>query len=348
MTAGPVLVGLQGPDLQPEERELLSHPQVGGVVLFARNYTDPEQLAGLVAAIHDLRPPLLVCVDHEGGRVQRFGRGFTAMPAPSLLGRLYDIDPAEALAVADAHGRLMALELRAVGIDVDFAPVIDLGRNDSDVLDGRTLHADTEVVSRLALAMLRGMHEAGIAAVAKHFPGHGGVRADSHHELPIDERQLVDLEFADLVPFARLANNGLEAVMAAHVVYPHIDPRPAGYSPFWLRDLLRGRLGFAGAIFSDDLQMTAAAWAGDLVDRTEAALEAGCDAILVCQNQAEVGVVLDRLEGRIDPVGRLRLARLRKRRAPRPWQGLRRDPERQRLRRRLIALDRFVNPEIPL
>ncbi len=347
MTAGPVLIGLEGYELLPLERELLSHPQVGGVVLFARNYADPEQLAALTGAIHGLREALLVAVDHEGGRVQRFTGGFTALPPVSAIGRQYGTGPDEALALAESVGRLMALELRAVGIDLDFAPVVDLAHPDSEVLAGRTFGDDPEVVTALARACLRGMHAGGLAGVAKHFPGHGGVEADSHTGLPVDERALGDIELADLIPFMRLVGDGLEAVMVSHVLYPRCDSRPAGFSPFWLQRVLRGRLGFEGAIVSDDLQMAAAAWAGDLGDRVEAALEAGCDAVLVCQNQEEVPAVLDRLGGRLDPVGRLRLARLRPRRPGRPWSALPHDPDWRRCRRELERMGGAIEPELP-
>ena len=349
MTAGPVLIGLKGLTLNADERELLLHPQVGGVVLFARNYENPEQLAALIADIHHLRQTLLVSVDHEGGRVQRFDQGgFTVLPPPSCLGLLYDHDAQAGRTLAERYGWLMAVELRSVGIDINFAPVIDLASAQSDVLAGRTLHAQAEVVSLLAMASLRGMHQGGLAAVAKHFPGHGGVSGDSHHELPIDERSLLDIEAADLLPFARLASNGLEAVMAAHVLYRQVDCRPAGYSPFWLQTVLRQRLNFQGAIFSDDLQMQAAAWAGDIGDRVEAALAAGCDAVLVCQNQAEVGTLLESMEKRVDPVSRLRLARLRPPRQGKPWKTLRHDPLWQQARQSLARLEQEVNPQLPL
>ncbi len=348
MTAGPVLIGLQGSDLLPEERELLQHPQVGGVVLFARNYENPGQVAALIAAIHRQREALLVCVDHEGGRVQRFGQGFTALPPAACLGLAYDRDAGPARALAEDYGWLMAVELRSVGIDINFAPVVDLASHGSDVLAGRTLHADAEAVSLLAMACLRGMHRGGLAAVAKHFPGHGGVTADSHQELPVDERPLADLELADLLPFARLVANGLEAVMVAHLLYPQIDRRPAGYSPFWLQTVLRRRLNFQGAIFSDDLQMQAAAWAGGLEDRVEAALEAGCDAVLVCQNQQQLARLLDSMPPRIDPVSRLRLARLRPPKLGKPWSVLRHDPAWQQARQRLLASEQLLNPQLPL
>ena len=348
LTAGPVFVGLRGHALTDEEREFLQHPQVGGVVLFARNYAAPEQLAALVESVHALREALLVCVDHEGGRVQRFTHGFTELPAASRLGQRHDADPVAALGASESLGRLMALELRAVGIDVDFAPVVDLANPGSELLADRTFHADAAVVTALAGRCLRGMHAGGLAGVAKHFPGHGGVEADSHTQAPVDDRELADLEMADLIPYQRLVGDGLEAVMVSHVRYPRIDERPAGFSPFWLRRVLRGRLGFEGAIISDDLQMAAAAWAGGLEDRVEAALEAGCDAVLICQNPAGLADVLDRLGDRADPVGRLRLARLRGRRPGPSWNTLRRDPLWQRLRRAVTGLVPPPEPELPL
>lgn len=290
---------------------MLQHPQVGGVILFSRNYASREQLAALVAEIHDLRrPPLLVAVDHEGGRVQRFREGFTRLPAARRFGERFDERPRQALALAEEAGWVMAAELRAVGVDFSFAPVLDLYRGVSPVIDDRAFHQDPEVVAELARAVMRGMHEAGMAAVGKHFPGHGTVAGDSHDMLPVDGRPFEDIRTEDLLAFERLIHYGLPAVMPAHVVYSRVDPRPAGFSRLWLREVLRERLGFTGAVFSDDLSMAGAAVAGDYPRRALAALEAGCDMLVVCNDAAGARQVLEALPAAADPVAQARLVRM--------------------------------------
>lgn len=292
---GPVMLDLKGPALSPVERERLEHPLAGGVILFSRNYADPAQLAHLVAEIHAVRtPPLLVAVDHEGGRVQRFRAGFTPLPAAGALGRVYDRDPTRALALARTSGWVMAAELRIVGVDLSFAPVLDLDYGVSRVIGDRAFHRDPEVVATLAGAYIDGMGRAGMAATGKHFPGHGGVEADSHVALPVDERDLEAIGAADMLPFARLAPR-LGGVMPAHVVYRQVDARPAGFSRLWLQEILRARLGFRGLVFSDDLSMEGAKGAGDVVERAHAAFAAGCDAVLVCNDPGAAERVLDRL-----------------------------------------------------
>lgn len=282
MPLGPVMVGIRGLSLSPEERELLGDPRIGGVLLFTRNYACREQLSQLTEAIHAIRrPPLLVAVDQEGGRVQRFRNGFTALPGAGRLGRLYEQNRAEAVAAAESLGWLMAVELRASGVDLSFAPVLDVERGVSQVIGDRAFHHCPQAVSELALGWIRGMREAGMAAVGKHFPGHGAVVADSHHELPVDERSLEAIVREDLVPFDRLIAAGLEGVMTAHVCYPRVDQRPATFSRFWIGDVLRTRLGFAGAVVSDDLGMEAAAGEGDVHQRVSAALASGCDLLLL-------------------------------------------------------------------
>lgn len=311
MGLGPVMLDIEGTALQPEERELLRHPRVGAVILFSRNYESPEQLSALLAEIHALRDPrLLVAVDHEGGRVQRFREGFTALPPMRLFGDLYAEDRARARRLAGECGWLMAAELRAVGIDFSLAPVLDLDRGVSRVIGDRAFHRDPDVVTDLARAFIHGMHDAGMAATGKHFPGHGAVEADSHEDLPEDGRELNDLRWADLVPFERLGPTDLAAIMPAHVVYPNIDRRPAGYSPFWLREVLRERLGFPGLVFSDDLSMAGAAGPGGMQERAEAALEAGCDMVLVCNDRHGAIQVVERLRGHDDALLHARLARM--------------------------------------
>ncbi len=317
MTLGPLMLDLQGPALTVEEREQLCHAAVGGVILFSRNYVDREQLRDLVADIHGLRdPPLLTAVDHEGGAVQRFRSGFTPLPACAALGRAFDRDRPRGLRLAEQHGWLMAAELRSAGVDLSFAPVLDLGLGVSRVTNDRAFHRDPEVVAVLASAYVRGMHAAGMAAVGKHFPGHGSVGPDSHHELPVDTRPYDRIQERDLVPFERLIRDGLEGIMPAHVVYARVDSRPSSFSSWWLNEVLRGELGFPGTIFSDDISMSGAARLGDFPARARAALAAGCDMVLLCNSPDQVPDVLRGLEGYHDPVAQLRLVRMHGRAVP--------------------------------
>jgi beta-N-acetylhexosaminidase len=310
------MIDIAGLALTDRDRELLRHPLVGGVILFSRNYEDPAQLAALTAEIHALRsPPLLVAVDHEGGRVQRFRTGFTELPAMAVLGERYDKAPQAALALATELGWLMAAELRAVGVDFSFAPVLDLYTPHSRVINERAFHAEPEVVGRLAQAFVRGMHAAGMAAVGKHFPGHGTVSADSHHELPIDRRPLSRLRHRDLVPFRLLCAAGIEAIMPAHILFPAVDSVPVGYSARWLSQVLRGELGFQGAIFSDDLSMSGAAIANSHVERARMALAAGCDMCLVCNDRPAAEHLISQLEVQPEPLSLVRLMRMHGRHA---------------------------------
>ena len=305
------MVDLKGVEMLPEERDMLQHPLVGGVILFTRNYASPEQLMHLVEEIHTVRSPhLLVGVDHEGGRVQRFREGFTRLPPLASLGRVYDSDRQTALHLAETCGWLMAVELRAVGVDFSFAPVLDLDRGISDVIVDRAFHRQPDIVGSLAFAYTRGMLKAGMVATGKHFPGHGAVKADSHVDFPVDKRPMDVIFDEDIRPFEHLIKNGLAGIMPAHVIYSEIDPQPAGYSSFWLHEVLRQRLGFQGVIFSDDLSMKAASVAGDVVDRANAAIRAGCDMALVCNDPEAAVTVLDNLAEYSDPVGHVRLARM--------------------------------------
>ncbi len=311
MSLGPLMVGVSGLSLTAEERELLRHPLIGGVILFSRNYDDPDQLAALVETIHGLKDlPLLVAVDHEGGRVQRFRDGFIALPPMRRLGRIYDQDPRQGKYFAQLIGWLIAAELRAAGVDLSFAPVLDLDCGTSEVIGDRAFHSDPEAVADLAHAFMGGMDSAGMMAVGKHFPGHGTAAADSHLVVVTDNRSFEDIAAADLVPFERMIHFGLAALMAAHVVYPRVDAKPAGFSRFWMQEVLRRRLGFQGAIFSDDLGMAGAAASGDIRQRAEAALDAGCDMLLSCNELAETPALLDHLHGYRNPAAQLRLARL--------------------------------------
>jgi beta-N-acetylhexosaminidase len=310
LTLGPVMVDLQGIALEPDERELLRHPLVGSVILFTRNYENPRQLARLVAEIHAIRSPaLLVAVDQEGGRVQRFREGFTPLPSMRAVGHRYASERGEGLELARRLGWLMAAELRAVGIDMSFAPCVDLDYGVSQAIGDRALHLDAAAVAALSVAYMLGMREAGMAATAKHFPGHGAVAADSHVSLPVDRREWADIA-ADLLPYRRLIANGLPSVMVAHVVFPAVDALPASLSAHWIRGVLRGELGFQGAVFADDLSMGGAAAFGDIVARAGQALAAGCDVLPVCNDRAAVLQLLGSLRRTVDPVGGLRLARL--------------------------------------
>ena len=305
------MVGVRGTELLPEEKEFLRHPNVGGVILFTRNFQSVEQVARLTQEIHSLRTPaLLIAVDHEGGRVQRFREGFTRLPAARGLGNIYDKDRARALRLAEDMGWLMAAELRAVGVDFSFAPVLDLDHGVSKVIGDSAFHSDPQAVAALAMRYMRGMKHAGMSATGKHFPGHGAVEADSHHDVAVDPRRYEDIAFADLLPFQRLIHAGLAGIMPAHVIYSAVRDEPAGFSKFWLQEVLRRRMAFQGVIFSDDLEMEGARQAGDVVARAEAAMAAGCDMVLVCNDQQKMQQVVQGLRAPLDPTSQLRLVRL--------------------------------------
>jgi len=339
MLLGPVMIGLAGFQIEAEEREMLLHPLVGGVVLFTRNYESIEQLELLVAELHALRDPhLLIAVDHEGGRVQRFRSDFTVLPAIGQLGKVYERDRKTARRLSQLSGWLMAAELRAVGIDFSFAPVLDLDKGVSQVIGDRAFAVEPDTVADLAQCYIRGMHDAGMAATGKHFPGHGSVVADSHLALPVDKRRYEDIQFDDLIPFERLADSGMEAMMIAHVLYENIDANLAGFSPFWLRDVLRQRLGFQGLIFSDDLEMAGATVAGTVPERAERALAAGCDVVLVCQTQQAMATALDGMKPYNNPAAQLRMVRMHGRAAPRRVQ-LQADPRWQQAVKQVLAYD---------
>ena len=305
------MLDLRGVELQADEREMLLHPLVGGVILFARNYRDPETLSTLTSQIHALRNPrLLIAVDHEGGRVQRFHQGFTRIPPSRCFGDLYEQDEARALDLVEQTGWLLASELLAVGVDISFTPVLDLDSGVSSFLGDRVYHRSPEVVARLGQRLVRGMRNAGMMAVGKHFPGHGHVKGDSHHEVPADDRSYGTISMTDMLPFERLIDAGLAAIMPAHVIYSRVDDKPAGFSPLWLKQVLRGRLNFQGVIFSDDISMAGAEVAGSYAERARTALDAGCDMVLVCNNQAAAAALLDELEVTVDPASLLRLIRM--------------------------------------
>lgn len=300
---GPLIVGIDGLSLDKETAGLLRHRLVGGVILFSRNFESPGQLQTLTAAIGKLREPrLLLAVDQEGGRVQRFREDFTPLPPLAILGRWYQRHPDRARDLAYRHGRVMAAEVLAAGVDLSFAPVLDLGRG-SEVIGDRAMSDDPETVADLAAYYIAGMRDAGMRCCAKHYPGHGSVRADSHYEVVVDERADAELG-ADHEPFARLVTE-LDSVMMAHVCYPAVDEQPAGFSRAWIRDRLRGNLGFKGIVISDDLDMVGASTAGGLDARLDRALKAGCEAVLVCK-PASVRELIDRpLDLPSPPAGRL-------------------------------------------
>jgi beta-N-acetylhexosaminidase len=311
MSLGPVMLDIDGLSLTPADRELLREPAVGGLILFSRNYESPQQLTELVDQVQALRsPPPIIAVDHEGGRVQRFRDGFTAIPPMRVIGRQFRADPKGALELARRAGWLIAAELRACGIDLCFAPCVDLDWGVSEIIGDRAFDARPEVVCELAAEFSRGLRSAGMAAVAKHFPGHGAVVADSHEQLPVDRRDYGDL-LDDMRPYDKLIDNGLIAgVMMAHIVYSQMDPLPAGFAPFWIQRELRSRLGFDGAVLSDDLSMKATRRYGTMPERARRALDAGCDMILVCNDRDAAQATVRALRDYSNPLSLVRLARL--------------------------------------
>ena len=331
MTLGPLMVDVAGLALAADERVRLRHPLVGGIILFSRNFHDLDQVRALVADIRGVRsPPLLVAVDQEGGRVQRFREGFYPLPPLRWLGLKYDQDNDEGRRLARTCGWLMAAEVLDTGVDFSFAPVVDLDYGSSGVIGNRSLHRDPEIVAELASAYILGMHKAGMVAVAKHFPGHGYVAADSHLSLPVDPRTFAEL-YDDLLPYGRLIRQGVNGIMVAHVRYPQVDGEVASLSPYWLHTALRGELGFGGVIFSDDLSMQALKSEGDMATRARRSLIAGVDMALICNDPEAADVTLAALEGYGDPVSQVvsqaRLVALRRRqtdatrfRGSLPWQ----------------------------
>jgi len=347
LSLGPIMLDLRGTELADDEREFLKHPMVGGIILFSRNYRDPEQLNELTHQVHALRsPPLLIAIDHEGGRVQRIRDHFTALPPCRAYGELYRQDQTEALKLAQQAGWLMAIELLAVGVDFSFAPVLDLDKNISQVIGDRSFHNSPDVVTELAKRFMHGMKDAGMAAVGKHFPGHGSVKEDSHHNMPVDSRRYEDIAMSDLIPFARLINAGLPAVMPAHVLYPQVDKNPAGYSAKWLQGVLRQNLGFQGVIFSDDISMAGAEIAGSYDDRAKTALNAGCDMILHCNSQQQAVKLLDLLVQKPKPVSSARLMRMHGRGPDISLYDLHKDEKWQSVSRKISVLER--SPELGL
>ena len=346
----PAVLDIAGPTLTTADRRRLKHPLTGGLILFARNWESRLQLTELVAQAKQARPDVLICVDHEGGRVQRFRTdGFTALPAMRVLGEMWMKDPLGATDAASAAGHVLASELRACGVDLSFTPVLDLDFGASSVIGDRSLHRDPRVVTLLAKSLMHGLLRAGMGNCGKHFPGHGYVKADSHVATPVDKRSLKAILADDARPYEWLSTT-LDAVMPAHVIYPKVDHRPAGFSPRWLREILRGQMGFTGAIFSDDLSMEGARHLeGSPLTYTEAAtvaLGAGCDLVLLCNQSVDGGQAVDELLAGLtqasatgqwlpDPDSEQRRQALIPRRPPLPWDDLMHDPVYQRALERL-------------
>ncbi|MFZ9610509.1 MAG: beta-N-acetylhexosaminidase [Methylococcales bacterium] len=300
---GPVMLDVVGLSLTQVEQEKINHPNTGAVILFSRNYETPAQISQLIDSIRAARKgDILIAVDQEGGRVQRFQTGFTRLPPASYY--------AEMPLLAESAGWLMATELLSVGVDFSFAPVLDIDCGISQIIGDRSFSTDPDLATKLASLFRKGMHNAGMAATGKHFPGHGSVALDSHLTLPIDDRDLDIIRGKDFLPFIQLIKEGLEGIMPAHVLYPSIDPNPAGFSPFWIQQILRKELKFNGTVFSDDLSMAGAASAGDYPERARLAQEAGCDMLLVCNNPVAAEEVLDSLPITQDPLREQRLRRM--------------------------------------
>jgi len=292
-SSGPAIVDFAGQDLTAEDRAVIVHPATAGVILFGRNIDDAQQVRELTRELRSLRPDLLICIDQEGGRVQRLKKGVTRLPPMAALGARYQSSPEEGLVEAKELGWLMARELRSVGIDLSFAPVLDLDTDFCAAIGDRSFGCDPNIVTALASAFISGMGEAGMGAVGKHFPGHGKVAADSHFNLPVDHRSLAEIHAQDLIPFRVLCHSALVGVMPAHIIFSAVDEQPVGFSRLWLQKILRGELEFNGLIFSDDLSMAAAEHGGDFVSRSLAALNAGCDLLLLCNNRTGALGVLD-------------------------------------------------------
>lgn len=323
---GPIMLDLVGPRMTAQDKARLMHPLVGGVILFARHFENRAQLVKLTKQIHSLkRPKLLIAVDQEGGRVQRFrDDGFTRLPAMAELGRVWMDDPMRAMSIATACGLVMAAELRACGVDLSFAPVLDLDYGVSEVIGNRSFHRDPRVVAMLARALAQGMAMVGMAACGKHFPGHGAVTQDSHHEIPVDNRTLTRILKEDAAPYQWLGDLVIPSVMPAHVIYLKVDANPAGFSRRWIQEILRDQLGYDGVVFSDDLTMEGASVAGDITARAQAALTAGCDMVLVCNRSDLADELLAHLKFDLPGESLQRIDRLMPKLKARRWSHLKR------------------------
>lgn len=324
---GPVLLDVAGTSLDGDDIRRIQHPLTGGVILFARNYQDRAQLCALTAEIHAAKPGVVIAVDHEGGRVQRFKTdGFTTLPPMRQLGTLWDSDVLAATRIATDIGFILAAELRACGVDLSFTPVLDLDYGASSIIGDRAFHHDARVVALLAKSLNHGLSLAGMANCGKHFPGHGYAKADSHIAVPVDDRSLATILASDAAPYDWLGL-GLAGVMPAHVIYPEVDSHPAGFSKKWLT-ILREQMGFTGVIFSDDLSMEGASVAGTVVDGAKAALHAGCDMVLICNAADKADQLLAQLDTAVafgDGSGAARIAALQPHTAAKTWTALQRD-----------------------
>ncbi len=292
---GPLMLDIEGTELCNEDIECISHPACGGLILFTRNFQSAAQIESLISRIRSVKQDIIIAVDQEGGRVQRFKQEFTLLPPLAALGNQFKMEPELAIQRAAQFGELMALEVLSVGCDISFAPVLDLGLKSSQVIGNRAFAVDHVTITTLASAFIRGMKFAGMAATGKHFPGHGGVDEDSHLTIPIDKRDEITIKNNDMQPFIHLKDE-LQAIMPAHIIYPKIDSEPAGFSKIWIRQILRQQIGFDGLVFSDDLSMKGAETAGDFKQRTDKALSAGCDMVLICNNRPQTKVVLQHLQ----------------------------------------------------
>ncbi len=311
------MLDIVGKALTADDIKRLQHPLVGGVILFARNFENCAQLSALTASIHTVRsPPILIAVDHEGGRVQRFREGFTKIPPMREFGKIWDMDRKTAKELATEAGWILAAELRAHSVDFSFTPVLDMDYGDSLVIGDRAFHKEPQAINELAFSIIQGLKKGGMQAVGKHFPGHGFVVADSHVSIPIDEREFDQIAQNDMQPFRQMIDEGLAAIMPAHVIYPKVDDKPAGFSPTWLQKVLRERLGFHGVIFSDDLSMEGASVGGDVTTRSLAALNAGCDMVLLCNHPDLADELLEKLEWKMPALSIARLARMHGARYP--------------------------------
>jgi beta-N-acetylhexosaminidase len=328
MSLGPVMLDVVGTELTADDIRRLQHPLVGGVILFGRNFENCAQLSALTASIHAVRsPPILIAVDHEGGRVQRFREGFTKIPPMREFGKIWDVDRKKAKQLAVEAGWILAAELRAHGVDFSFTPVLDMDYGDSLVIGDRAFHKNTQAINELAFSLMQGLKKGGMQAVGKHFPGHGFVVADSHVSIPIDEREFDQIAQNDMQPFRQMIDEGLAAIMPAHVIYPKVDDKPAGFSSKWLQKVLRERLGFNGVIFSDDLSMEGATVGGDVTTRSLAALNAGCDMVLLCNRPDLADELLSKLEWKMSAQSIVRLAHMHGARHPETTQHLQHNVE---------------------
>ncbi len=346
MTLGPLMVDLEGTNISEKEKNLLQQAEVGGVILFTRNFESIAQITQLVKEIHNLKTPkMLVAVDHEGGRVQRFHEGFSRIPAAANYAKAAKNDLEKSRQLAENAGWLMAIELRACGIDFSFAPVLDLAHGLSGVIGNRAFHNKPATVATLAYAFMHGMNKAGMQAVGKHFPGHGGVVEDSHVAMPVDHRELEKLLHSDIVPFKSMIENKLAAIMPAHVIYDKVDDKPAGYSSFWIEKILRQRFNFQGVVFSDDLSMEAAGIVGGFGERADAALKAGCDMALVCNHLDGAIEAAEYIKGYKNPTSQLRLVRMHGEQDIN-WQQLKQNKHWQQISLQIVALN--DSPELEM